>query len=449
MAERWGVVGGGMLGLTLALRLRRLGHEVTLFEGAPHLGGLASAWQLGDLTWDRHYHVMLLSDSHLREIVEELGLADEVEWVETRTGCYADGELYSVSNTLEFLKFPPLRMIDKLRLGWTIFHGSRVKDWRKLEQVSVEAWLTRHSGKRTFEQFWRPLLRSKLGDNYRIASAAFIWAIIQRLYAARRTGLKKEMFGYVRGGYARLLERFGEHLDQQGVDVRLGARVERVASSPTGPVVQVDGHGHEFDGVVVTAAAPIAARLIDGLAGEEKAKMEAIEYQGIVCASVLSRRPLAGYYVTNITDEGMPYTGVIEMSALVKPEELAGRGLVYLPKYTVPSDQVNSWTDDEVEDSFLSALATMYPNFSRSDVEAFRVSRVRYVLPIATLGYSHRVPEMATSVPGVFAVNSSQIVNGTLNVNETVQLANRAMEILGGGGDVVEAAAAGQAGDPS
>ena len=28
------------------------------------------------------------------------------------------------------------------------------------------------------------------------------WATIQRIYAARNSGLKKEMFGYVRGGYA-------------------------------------------------------------------------------------------------------------------------------------------------------------------------------------------------------------------------------------------------------
>jgi protoporphyrinogen oxidase len=425
-----------MLGLTLALRLRQQGHEVTLFEGAPYLGGLASAWQLGDLTWDRHYHVMLLSDAHLRGVVAELGLDDEVEWVETKTGCYAGGELYSVSNTLEFLKFPPLRMIDKLRLGWTIFYGSRVKDWRKLEQVSVESWLTRHSGKRTFDQFWRPLLRSKLGDNYRIASAAFIWAIIQRLYAARRTGLKKEMFGYVRGGYARVLERFGEHLTSLGVDVRLGSRVEAVSRDDGAPVVVVDGQRHEFDKVVVTAAAPITARLVTGLTPAERSAMEAVEYQGIVCASALTARPLAGYYVTNITDEGMPYTGVIEMSALVKPEEIGGRGLIYLPKYTVADDEAATWSDEEVEDRFLTSLAAMYPEFHRDDVEAFRVSRVRYVLPVATLGYSDRVPSMTTSVPGVFAVNSSHIVNGTLNVNETIQLAERAMGILTGSGSV-------------
>src|SRR5205814_9275943 len=127
-----------------------------------------------------------------------------------------------------FLRFPPLRLWDKLWLGATIFYASKIRNWRRLERLSVADWLRRWSGRRTFEKIWLPLLRAKLGDNYRKASAAFIWAIIPRMYAARRTGLKKEMFGYVRGGYARILERFGERLRQDGVTLRLGTRVARI-----------------------------------------------------------------------------------------------------------------------------------------------------------------------------------------------------------------------------
>ncbi|MGA7227496.1 MAG: FAD-dependent oxidoreductase, partial [Acidimicrobiia bacterium] len=63
---RCAIVGGGVLGSTIALRLAQSGEQVTLFEAAPELGGLASAWSLGDIVWDRHYHVTLLSDSHTR-----------------------------------------------------------------------------------------------------------------------------------------------------------------------------------------------------------------------------------------------------------------------------------------------------------------------------------------------------------------------------------------------
>ena len=83
---RFAVAGGGMLGLTLAMRMAKQGHDVTLIEAAPELGGLASIWKIGDIEFDRHYHVTLLSDSRLRNLVSEIGLDEQMRWVETKTG---------------------------------------------------------------------------------------------------------------------------------------------------------------------------------------------------------------------------------------------------------------------------------------------------------------------------------------------------------------------------
>jgi peptidoglycan-N-acetylglucosamine deacetylase len=52
------------------------------------------------------------------------------------------------------------------------------------------------------------------------------------------------------------------------------------------------------------------------------------------------------------------------------------------------------------------------------------------VFAIPSLGSSRDVPPVDTSLPGVHLVTSAQIVNGTLNVNETVQLAERAARRL-------------------
>jgi protoporphyrinogen oxidase len=429
----WGIVGGGILGSTLALRLARAGEHVTLFETAPHLGGLASAWSLGDVVWDRHYHVTLLSDRHTRGLLSELGLETELRWVETRTGSYFDGRLHPISNTVEYIRFPPLSMVDKARLAFTILYGARVRDWRRLEQTPVEAWLRRLSGDRVFERFWLPLLEAKLGDAYVDTSAAFIWATIQRLYAARNTGMKKEMFGYVPGGYARVLERLGEVLVESGVDVRLGARVTEVSS---GPIVVTAEGDLGFDRVIVTTAPPITNRLMPGLSDEERSRLGAIRYQGIVCASALITKPLSDYYLTYLHDPA-PFTAVVEMSAFVDPAEFGGRSLVYLPKYCDPADPFFEEPDNSIRDRFLEALERLHPQFSPSDVLAFRISRVRHVFAISTIGYSTTVPDFDTSMEGVHLVNSAQIVNGTLNVNETVELAGRGLRHLLGSHDEV------------
>jgi protoporphyrinogen oxidase len=429
------VIGGGMLGLTLAHRLAQQGRPVTVYEAAPSLGGLASAWSLpvegeSPIVWDRHYHVTLLSDSHTRGILAELGLDDEMQFVKTRTGYYSDGRLSSASNALEFLRLPALNLVDKVRLGGTIWYGARVKDWRKLEQLDVESWVRRFSGRRAFERFWLPQLRAKLGDAYQETSAAFLWATIQRLYAARRSGPKEELFGYVPGGYARVLERFGALLRDEGVRVELNTPIARVESvDGRVEVTRAGGDVDTYDDVVITAAAPLAARLCPGLAPAEAARLARTRYQGIVCASLVLKQPVAGYYLTYIADD-VPFTTVIEMSTLVDPAQFGGHTLVYLPKYLAPDDPFFGADDETVRARFLPAFFRLYPHLSEDDVLAFRVSRVRHVFALSTIAYSERVPPLHTSQPGIHLCGSAQIVNGTLNVDEAIALAERAAQRL-------------------
>ncbi|TWT48709.1 NAD(P)/FAD-dependent oxidoreductase [Botrimarina hoheduenensis] len=433
-APHWAVVGGGMLGMTLAHELCKQGVRVTLLEAAPELGGLAAAWTLQDeetgrtVTWDRHYHVTLLSDTRLRALLEEIGLAEDMRWVETKTGFYSGGKMHSMSSTLEFLNFPPLTLIEKFRLGMTIFGASKIKNWSRLEKIPVADWLRKWSGRGAFEKIWLPLLKAKLGETYETTSAAFIWAHINRMYAARRSGMKKEMFGYVRGGYPRLLDRMAEVLRDNGVEIRTAAPVTSAYARPGGGVVvETDTQTLTFDNVAFTTPSPIIARAVGDLSADEQERHNGVSYLGIVCASLLLKKPITEYYVTNITDGWVPLTAVIEMTTIVDPAELGGRSLVYLPKYVPANDPLFERSDDELRAEWLAALEKMHPHFSREDVVAMRFSRVRSVMALPTLNYSQRLPPMATSVSGIFAVNSAQILKGNLNVNETIQVADEAI----------------------
>jgi len=170
-------------------------------------------------------------------------------------------------------------------------------------------------------------------------------------------------------------------------------------------------------------AAPVAARICKGLRSDEERRLSAIQYQGIICASILLKRPLANFYVTNITDARVPFTAVIEMSALVDKATFGGNSLVYLPKYVVPDDAAFDLSDQALKRLFIDGLKRMYPQLEESDVVCFRVSREKFVFAIPTLNYSKELPDMQTSIPGLHLINSAHIVNGTLNVNETVKLA--------------------------
>lgn len=431
-----GIVGGGVLGLVLGLRLRQQGHEVTVLEGEQSVGGLASADSIGDVRWDRFYHVILGRDRQLLSLIEEIGLGDRMRWGATRTGFYVDGTWYSMSSALDFLRFPPLSLLQKFRLGATILGASRVRDWRALEEVTAIEWLTRWSGRATVEAIWLPLLRSKLGPNAEEASAAFIWAIIVRMYGARQPGIQQhEAMGYVAGGYDTILPALRQHAEQAGVRVRTGFHVSQVRQLNDGTVV-VGRHGEILDvgRVILTTPCGTASALCPQLSTDEHARLRRVVYQGVVCPSYLLKRPLKGYYVTNITDRGLPFTGVIETTALVNPAELGGRHLVYLPRYLAQDDPAWGMSDADIAEEGFRGLQRMIPGLNDHDRVAHRVARARDVLAVSTRRYSaDLMPPMSTSLKGVSIVNSAQIAHGTLNVDETIALATRAANALAPG----------------
>ncbi|MFP7754077.1 FAD-dependent oxidoreductase [Thermodesulfobacteriota bacterium B35] len=427
---KWGIVGGGVTGLTLALRLRSQGHEVTLLESAPLLGGLARPWEAGNITWDRFYHVILLSDNYTRGILRDIGVERDLQWVETRTGLYADGHLTSLSNAAEYLRLPVLNLLERLRLGLTILYASKVRNREKLEKIPVEQWLTQLSGKGTFQKLWRPLLRAKLGEGWRKTSAAFIWATTQRLYAARRTGLKKEMFGYLPGGYAAIFREFEDHLLNMGVTIQVGRNVDLVKKHGNRFIIQSAGEKQEFDRVALTCSNSRIAGLCPQLAPDEQTLLTNTIYQGLVCASVLLEKPLADYYLTYLMDDELPFTAVVEMTAFIDPQQLGGKTLVYLPRYIDADDPFFRASDEEVRRSFLAGLEKIYPAFRREDVLAFQVAREGEIFPVPVLEYSKKIPPIRSSIPGLYFVTSAQIVNGTLNVNDSIRIAETALPVL-------------------
>jgi protoporphyrinogen oxidase len=432
-AKRVGIVGGGMLGMTLAHRLQAAGVQTTILEGAPQPGGLASSQAIGGHRWDRFYHVILLSDLELLGLLDELGLKDRLQWDYARSGFFSGASFHSLSSSLDFLTFPLLGLWEKARLAFTILYASKLRNPLPLETETAASWLTRLSGQRTYDRLWRPLLRSKLGENAGRASAAFIWAIIARMYAARRSGLKREMFGYVDGGYAVILPRLREVLTSAGVEFACGQPVTGVSGYSGGASVSLaDGRTLEFDAVVLTVPCGQITRICPDLNSQEQARLDSVIYQGIVCPSLLLKRPLGPYYITSITDEWVPFTAVIEMTALVDRQRFGGNSLVYLPRYLSQSSPTWQLSDDDIVRSSVEALVRMYPGLQESDVIAAQVARARDVLAIPTLNYSRdSLPNTATSVENVYVTNSAQIAAGTLNVNETVMLANRkASELL-------------------
>lgn len=419
-----GVIGGGIMGMDIARRLSSQGYKVSILEGAPELGGLASASKYGDYTWDKFYHVILQDDTYTLGMINELGLNDELKWLETKTGFFTNSSYYSISDIIEFLKFPALNLIDKFRLGATILIGSYVRNYERLELIPVTVWLKRWSGKNTFNRIWLPLLKGKLGEGYKSTSAAFICATIKRLNGARKKGAKKELFGYINGGYSTILEAIKEKLISENIELITNFKVDEIKQSPDQNLIVTSGEGKEmsFNYVISTLPSFLISSICSKLSDFEREKLKSIKYLGVVCVSLLLKKPLTPYYITNITDDNISLTGVIEMTSLVGTTFFGGNSLVYLPKYVSSDDPMFNLSDKTLKDSFISSLKILQPSLKDEEIIDCQVAKAKYVMTLPEMGYSKNLLSYKTSVKNLFIINSSYITDGTLNVNETLKV---------------------------
>ncbi|MBI4604755.1 MAG: FAD-dependent oxidoreductase [Planctomycetes bacterium] len=442
---RTAVVGGGVLGLTLAYRLARLGHRVEVLEAAPRLGGLACAHDYGEFTWDRFYHCILPHDENLLALLRDLGLGSELRWRTTGTGYYGRGRLHRMSSNADFLRFPLLSIVDKARLGAAILYATRVADPYKLYRVSAADWLRRICGRRTYEVFWRPLLKAKLGTYHEEVAAVFIWATLKRLFGARSGTASREKLGYVSGGYARIPARFEEALRAEGSSVHVDAAVSAVRPVALGAgrpgcevVVRRRGLPPEptaFDQVFFTAPPRLArqvasADLVPAVERAERLHPTSAAYLGVACLALVLRRPLTPYYVLNIGEEAVEITGLIEMTNLVDPAvETRGRTLAYLPRYLDSEDPLLEAPDAALLPSFLDrGLKRLLPGFEASDVLYQGIHRARLVQPLplvsaAPVAAAAGKVEAAPALERPFQMLGTYMLRcATLNNNEVVGL---------------------------
>jgi protoporphyrinogen oxidase len=429
------IVGGGILGLVLGHELTSAGIGVRIWERASQPGGLMGRIALPELgiDCDRYYHAILNSDRALLSLCAELGIsAADQRLVTTRMGFFHNGRSYGMSTPLEFLRFPPLGMIDRLRLALTILRCRRISDWRALEQIPVEQWLHKMSGTRALEHIWKPLLRAKFDGSFDDVPATYIWSRLVRMTDTRDSQSQKEQMVALRGGYMSLARRLVESIEGRGGEIHCGATIERVQIAGGAVVgLRVDGEEIASEGAVLTLPTPLARRLLPPEAAAADAQWSQLEsYLGIVCVLLVLRRSLSPYYTLNITDPRVPFTGVIETTNLIGPEQMGGYHLVYLPKYVSPGSPYARMSDDELIPEFLRHLRVMFPDLADDEIAAIRVGRERYVEPLHPVGGTDRIPPVSSPIAGLFLANTTQIYPTLTNGEASVRFGRAVAEEL-------------------
>lgn len=431
--EHIGVVGGGIAGLTAALRFAQAGHRVTLWERGSRLGGQAAAFPVEGNHLEYFYHHLFQSDREIVALIEELGIADHLLWLPSNVGCFADGKCYPLNGAKDLLKLGIIPFHDRLRLGLVTAYLQKVRNWKKYEKITAETWLRRALGRRAYEKTLGAQLDAKFGRYQSDVAMVWFWGKIWLRTTSRRSPLDQEKLGYIRGSFNVLIDALADRARHEGAEIYVGSGPSQLTQNADGRwIAHFDTESEPVlcDRVVVTTPSPVMSRLVPALPDDYRAKLHGLTYEAAAVALLQLSKPLTDIYWLNIADRDMPFTGVIEHTNFMPASDYGGKHYVYLSKYMEGDHPYFSMPEDELIETYIPFIRRINPEFDRSWIERWWVFRERAAQPIVTLNYSEKIPSHRTPLKNLYLANTSQIYPEDRGTNYSVRLGNRIAQLV-------------------
>ncbi len=423
---RYGVIGAGALGLTVALRLAQRGHSVTILERDPVPGGLAGSFEVAPGIWlEKFYHHLFQTDRSAIALIEEVGLRDLLRWHRPTTTVFLGDRAYPLDSASTVLRFQPLAMPDRLRLAAGVGYLRVLPSPGSLENQTAGRWMRRVMGRAAYELVWAPLLQGKFGDAADEVSMAWLWA---------RIHCRTASLGYLHGGFHQLYLALGNRVTELGGSIVYGAAAASIRTRGQGVdvVVQRDGVREtlEFDRVVSTLPTGLTVRLTPEMSAEYANRYPAPRALGAHCLILSLDRPLTDVYWIGVNEPDMPFLAVVEHTRMIDPAEYGGRYLVYLGNYRHHEDPIFAQSTDEVLASFEPGLRRLNAGFDRSWVQGAWSFAAPFAQPIVTPTFARTIPGFDTQVNGLYVANMFQVYPYDRGQNYSIELAERLVRHL-------------------
>ncbi|MBI1273774.1 MAG: FAD-dependent oxidoreductase [Alphaproteobacteria bacterium] len=435
MSEQYDVaiVGAGFTGLAAAFDLARAGKKVVLLEADAAPGGLAGTFTFRDgVRIEKFYHHWFLNDEYVPPLVRELGLEGDIVAHASRTGMYYSGKMWRLSTPLDLLKFTALPLLDRIRLGLLVLRVRGLKDWKKIEHLSIREWLEPLCGKNAFRVVWEPLISAKFSCFAEDINAVWFWKKLA-LRGSTRDRSGGEQLAYFKGGFGRLAEALAADIRAHGGEIRYGCAVTGVRTEAGRAVALQTGAGGDVTALeyLFTPALPVIADIFaQGAQADWLAGLRRVRYLGNICLVLALDRSLSDTYWLNVNDPGFPFVGVIEHTNFDPPENYGGRRVVYLSRYLASSEPVWQYDDESYLDFALPHLQRMFPAFERAWIKDYKVWRATYAQPVTERGYSDYVPRQQTPFENAHIATMAQIYPEDRGTNYAIREGRKAAASL-------------------
>ncbi len=438
---RVGIIGGGAAGLAAAYELTKNGHYAEVFEVAPFLGGQASTFPVGGGQLERGYHHLFVSDVDMTGLIHELGLGHKLAWLESKVGLFHGGKIWNFSTPMDLLRFKPLSLAQRLRLGFWTFVLQKTTNWKKFEDITAQEWIIKRMGRPAYEVIWEPLLRGKFGEYYDQVSMTWLWGKIYLRVASRGKGLQKERLGYPMSSFGEVFDVLSQRIAEQGGDVHISSSVKRVVveeGTATGLEVGLSGQDsatdqaatNQYDAVIATTPSYVFTRLVPPLPNDYREKLEGVSYLSAVLMILVLDRPLSSKYWMNIADNDLPFVGIIEHTNMIDKSLYGGNHIVYISNYPSRESELYQKSADELFEEFIPHLKKINPDFEASWVLEYHHHRVDGAQPIIGVNYGDRIPDHRTPFKNLYLANTTQIYPEDRGTNYSVRMGRQVARMV-------------------
>ncbi len=355
------IIGGGLGGLVTGYWLSKKGDEITIFEKENFWGGLASGFEIEGTILDKSYRHIFKTDTDLIALIKELDLQSRLKWYKSSTGLFWKGKIYPFLTAMDLLKFKPLNLIDKFRMGMIALWLKYDKNWQKYEKILAYEWMNKWVGERAYKVVWEPLLKGKFDDVYRKISMAWLWARIHtRGNSVNEKG--EEILGYLDGGFQILVDKLVEKIRKNGGILKLKTGVNRLKKLRK-----------EFDLIIDTRPS------------------KKIDYLGMISLVFSSNQDLGEYYWNNINDTKSPFVALLQHTKLVGKEKYNNKNIYYLGKYVSQKNKYFKMSDEKIKSEWFKYLKNIFPQFDMKKVREVKIFKSKVAQHIVGLNY--KVPK--------------------------------------------------------
>lgn len=451
---RVAVLGAGVAGLTAGYRLAGEGHECDVYERWPGLGGEAATLDVGGgALLERYYHHLFTSDRHMADLCDEIGLEDELESWPSTVAMFAEGALHPFTTPLDLLRFRPMSLPARLRMGLAVVMlQRRHHSVEPFEALTIREWVERNMGAQAYAKVWGPLLRGKFGDRADLISMSWLWSKLQNRRQTKGEEAKQEMLVYPRGSFESISVRLRERIEEHGGRVLIDRPAASLSRDDGGFLVtggEPDSWrcGHDpreyprlaeperYDGVIATVPSDIFEQLLDpglreAVGPDYLGRLGSIEYFAALCMLLELDRRFSPFYWTNVADRDLRFIGLIEHTNLIPPERYGGRRFLYVANYLPRDDPLLELDAEELLSVYEPGLRKVNPAFSREWIRGRWLFRDPAAQPVVLPNYRERMPPLDTGVRGLVLANTTQVYPEDRGTNYAVRIADDAVRTL-------------------